>query len=116
MLNKVTTDDLLAFIIWLSRTRKQSNAARARHVASLKSFFKYLHSKKRLIDNNPAYDLETPKIGKRNPKYLTLEQSQKLLDYCLHFTEGIECPRLLHAHALLELRHASFRAAWDQHK
>ena len=79
MLNKVTTDDLLAFIIWLSRTRKQSNAARARHVASLKSFFKYLHSKKRLIDNNPAYDLETPKIGKRNPKYLTLEQSQKLL-------------------------------------
>lgn len=79
MLNKVTTDDLLAFIIWLSRTRKQSNAARARHVASLKSFFKYLHAKKRLIDNNPAYDLETPKIGKRNPKYLTLEQSQKLL-------------------------------------
>ena len=79
LLNKVTTDDLLAFIIWLSRTRKQSNASRARHVASLKSFFKYLHSKKRLIDNNPAYDLETPKIGKRNPKYLTLEQSQKLL-------------------------------------
>lgn len=80
LLNKVTTDDLLAFIIWLSRTRKQSNASRARHVASLKSFFKYLHSKKRLIDNNPAYDLETPKIGKRNPKYLTLEQSQKLLE------------------------------------
>ena len=45
MLNKVTTDDLLAFIIWLSRSRKQSNAARARHIASLKSFFKYLHSK-----------------------------------------------------------------------
>lgn len=78
-LNSVTTDDLLAFVIWLSRSRKQSNAARARHVASLRSFFKYLHSKKRLIDNNPAYDLETPKIGKRNPKYLTLEQSQNLL-------------------------------------
>ena len=79
LLNKVTTDDLLAFIIWLSRSRKQSNAARARHIASLKSFFKYLHSKKRLIDNNPAYDIETPKIGKRLPKYLTLEQSQQLL-------------------------------------
>ncbi len=79
LLNKVTTDDLLAYIIWLSRTRKQSNASRARHVASLKSFFKYLHSKKRLIDNNPAYDLETPKVGKRLPKYLTLEQSQTLL-------------------------------------
>ena len=64
MLNAVTTDDLLAFVIWLSRFKKQSNAARARHIASLRSFFKYLHSKKRLIDNNPAYDLETPKIGK----------------------------------------------------
>jgi site-specific recombinase XerD len=80
MLNKVTTDDILAFIIWLSRTRKQTNSSRARHIASLKSFFKYLHSKKRLIDSNPAYDIETPKIGKRNPKYLTLEQSQKLLE------------------------------------
>ena len=78
-LNKVTTDDLLAFVIWLSRSRKQSNAARARHIASLRSFFKYLHSKRRVIDNNPAYDLESPKIGKRNPKYLTLEQSQNLL-------------------------------------
>ena len=79
VLNKVTTDDLLAFVIWLSRSRKQSNAARARHIASLRSFFKYLHSKRRVIDSNPAYDLESPKIGKRNPKYLTLEQSQELL-------------------------------------
>ena len=79
-LNKVTTDDLLAFIIWLSRNRKQSNSSRARHVASLKSFFKYLHSKKHLIDSNPAYDLETPKIGKRLPKYLTLDQSRQLLE------------------------------------
>ena len=63
MLNRVTTDDLLAFVIWLSRSRKQSNAARARHIASLKSFFKYLHSKRRVIDHNPAYDIETPKIG-----------------------------------------------------
>ena len=79
ILNSVTTDDLLAFVIWLSRSRKQSNAARARHIASLRSFFKYLHSKKRLIANNPAYDLETSKLGKRMPKYLTLEQSQTLL-------------------------------------
>ena len=80
MLAKVTTDDLLAYIIWLSRGRRQTNATRARHVASLRSFFKYLHSKKHLIPNNPAYDLETPKIGKRNPKYLTLDQSKTLLE------------------------------------
>ena len=78
ILNKVTTDDLLAFVIWLSRSRKQSNSARARHIASLKSFFKYLHSKKRLIENNPAYDIETPKIGKRNPKPAMLLKMSRL--------------------------------------
>lgn len=79
-INKVTSDDILVFLIYLGREKKQSNSTRARHIASLKSFFKYCHSKKHLIDENPAYDIETPKIGKRLPKYLTLEQSQKLLE------------------------------------
>ncbi len=78
-INKVTSDDLLVFLIYLGREKKQSNATRARHIASLKSFFKYCHSRKHLIDNNPAYDIETPKIGKRLPKYLTLDQSKDLL-------------------------------------
>jgi len=79
LINKVTTDDILVFLIWLNREKKQSNASRARHIASLKSFFKYCHSKKHIIDSNPAYDIETPKVGKRLPKYLTLTQSQQLL-------------------------------------
>lgn len=78
-INKVRSDDLLVFLIFLGRERKQSNATRARHIASLKSFFKFCHSKKHLIDENPAYDIETPKIGKRLPKYLTLDQSRDLL-------------------------------------
>lgn len=78
-IGRVSTDDLLVFLIWLNREKQLSNSSRARRIASLKSFFKYCHSKKHLIENNPAYDLETPKIGKRNPKYLTLEQSTDLL-------------------------------------
>ncbi|MCR5528426.1 MAG: tyrosine recombinase XerC [Saccharofermentans sp.] len=78
-IGRVSTDDLLVFLIWLNREKQLSNSSRARRIASLKSFFKYCHSKKHLIDSNPAYDLETPKIGKRNPKYLTLEQSTELL-------------------------------------
>lgn len=78
-LNRIKTDDLLVFLIWLTRERNLKPSSRARRIATLKSFFKYCHSKKHLIDSNPAYDLETPKIGKRNPKYLTLEQSQELL-------------------------------------
>lgn len=78
-INSITSDDLMVFLIKLGREKKQSNATRARHIASLKSFFKFCHSRKHLIDSNPAYDLETPKIGKRLPKYLTLSQSQELL-------------------------------------
>lgn len=80
LLDKITTDDLLVFLIWLSRERNLSNASRARRIATLKSFFKFCHSKRHIIKSNPAYDLETPKIGKRNPKYLTLEQSTELLE------------------------------------
>ena len=32
-----------------------------------------------MLDVNPAQNLETPKLEKRMPKYLSLEQSQKLL-------------------------------------
>jgi len=80
LLDKITTDDLLVFLIWLSRERNLSNASRARRIATLKSFFKFCHSKRHIIKSNPAYDLETPKIGKRNPKYLTLDQSTELLE------------------------------------
>lgn len=79
LINKITTDDLLVFLIWLTRERNLSPASRARRIATLKSFFKYCHSKRHIIDTNPAYDLETPRIGKRIPKYLTLEQSTQLL-------------------------------------
>lgn len=79
-INKVTTDDLLVFLIWLNREKKLQNSSRARRIASLKSFFKYCHSKKHFIETNPAYDLETPKQAKRLPKYLTLDQSTTLLN------------------------------------
>ena len=37
-------------------------------------------NKTKRIPNNPAQDLETPKLGQRLPKYLTLEQSKELLE------------------------------------
>lgn len=79
LINKVTTDDLFMFLIWLSRGKQLAASSRARRVATLRSFFKYCYSKKHIIDQNPAAELETPKVGKRNPKYLTLEQSTELL-------------------------------------
>lgn len=78
-LNSISSDDLFAFMIFLSRERKASSATRARKVATMKSFFKYLFQKKRIIKDDPSYDLETPRRAKRLPKYLNLEQSRNLL-------------------------------------
>lgn len=83
-LNKITQDDLYAFMIYLSRVRNASSATRARKVATIKSFFKYLFQKKRIIKDDPAYELETPKRPKRLPKYLNLDQSVHLLETAEH--------------------------------
>ncbi|MBE5960509.1 MAG: tyrosine recombinase XerC [Lachnospiraceae bacterium] len=101
-LNTITLTDLYSFMAFLEKQRNNGTYARARKVASLKSFFQYLHSKERAISDNPAIDLETPKISKRHPVYLTLDQSVTLMnslnpnkknyyrDYCI-LTLFINC-------------------------
>src|SRR5699024_9859817 len=51
-----------------------------RKISTIRIFFLYLSQKANLIQNNPAQNLETPKLDKRLPKYLSLEDSQKLLN------------------------------------
>lgn len=100
----VTLTEVYDFLAYLSRDRiKQANsqepeyglsaASRARKISAIRSFFKYLTVKAKLLDENPVQDLDSPKIPKTLPRYLTLEESQRLLlavdgknkerDYCI---------------------------------
>ena len=91
----IVLTDLYSFLSFAEKQRNNGNYARARKVASFKSFFKYLQEKARIIDSNPASELESPKINKRHPVYLTLDESVSLLssldinncnylrDYCI---------------------------------
>lgn len=100
----VTLSEVYDFLAYLSRDRiKQANsqepeyglsaASRARKISAIRSFFKYLTVKAKLLDENPVQDLDSPKIPKTLPRYLTLEESQRLLlavdgknkerDYCI---------------------------------
>ncbi|NLB80399.1 MAG: tyrosine recombinase XerC [Clostridiaceae bacterium] len=92
MLSDVTLSDLYEYLAYTNRIRGNTAASRARKVSSLKTFYKYLTTKKNYFSNNPAKDLETPKIGKTLPKYLDLNSSKALLsaadgvnkrDYCM---------------------------------
>ncbi len=76
----ITLNDLYGFISYVSFERDNSNHAKARKVSALRSFFNFLHTKMKLIDENPALDLETPKISSRQPVHLSLEEARELLD------------------------------------
>jgi len=78
-LASITTDDLFVFLIYLSRERHSTTPTRARKAATLKSFFKYLFQKRKLIPEDPSYELDSPKLGRRLPHYLTLNESVDLL-------------------------------------
>ena len=77
-IKNVKLQDLLGFIAFCNK-RGDANSTRSRRVSSIKSFFKYLNTKVKTIKDNPAIELEHPKLNKRNPEYLTLNEAKKLL-------------------------------------
>lgn len=76
----ITTLDILEFMAYLAGERKCAASARSRKLSAIKAYFKYLTSVEKLIDKNPASDIESPKIKKSLPKYLSLSESMALLD------------------------------------
>ncbi len=79
-LRKISLEDIHAFISYLAVNNKSKAATRARKISTLRIFFNYLSAKAHIIDANPAQNLETPKKEKRMPKYLSLDESKKLLN------------------------------------
>lgn len=79
-LEKITLDDIHAYLFFLNNNYNSKAATRARKVASIRIFFNYLSNKAGLIQKNPAQNLESPKLDKRIPKYLSLDDSKKLLE------------------------------------
>jgi len=94
-LKSIKLRDLYAFMSYVEKYRGNSAYARARKVATLKSYFKFLQGKAKILVDNPTIELESPKVNKRHPIYLTLNQSLHLLgsldktnknyarDYCI---------------------------------
>ena len=90
---KVTLSEVYDFLAYLSRDRELNAASRARMITSLKGFYRYLTVKTKQLTVDPVQDLDTPKLQKSLPHYLTLEESQRLLnavdgknkerDYCI---------------------------------
>ena len=79
-LNRITLDDIHAYVSHLAINNRSKATTRARKISTIRIFFKYLTQKANILKVNPAQNLETPKLEKRMPKYLSLDDSKKLLD------------------------------------
>lgn len=83
----ITITDIFDFLSYLANDRQSElsvdpgigAAARSRKLSAIKSFYKYLTVRTKLLTVNPVKDVEFPKIRKSLPKYLTLEESRRLL-------------------------------------
>ncbi|NCC67373.1 MAG: tyrosine recombinase XerC [Clostridia bacterium] len=100
----VTLQEVYDYLSFLSRDRvvnqhsryKEyglSATTRARKIACIRSFYKYMTVKAKLLAENPVADLDSPKAPKTLPRYLSLDESRRLLnaidgkyrerDYCI---------------------------------
>jgi len=75
-IKSVSRDDVRKFISQCAKTN--GAVTYARKLSSIKSFFKYL-KRDGVLSDNPAADIETPKLPQKEPSYLTQEEYQKLL-------------------------------------
>ena len=80
IIKEIELNDLYEFLKYIKDERGNSPASRANKIASLKSFFKYCKKKIKIIKIDPCDELEAPQIPKKQINYLTLEESQKLLE------------------------------------
>lgn len=112
--------DILSFLIWLdTRACEDVNFAKvreylhyiqifnykkttiARKIASIRTFYKYLHREKK-VENNPAASLISPKRPKSLPKFLTMQEIEQILSNI-----NIDTPAGYRNRAILELLWAS---------
>lgn len=89
----ITLNDAYSFLSYCRSERENNASTRSRKAVALKRFFRYISLQSKLMDENPLQELESPKLKKSLPKYLSLEQSLELLgcidgknkerDYCI---------------------------------
>lgn len=92
-IKSITFTDISYFMNYCIRDLNNGDAARARKACAIRVFYKFLTEKISVLEYNPAKELDTPKVKKALPKYLTLEQCIELLnsvdgknrqrDYCI---------------------------------
>lgn len=78
-IKSIDLNDAYEFLSYCRNERHNQEKARARKVSCIRAFFKYLKMNG-FIEDNPMINLDSPKLKKSLPKYLTVDQAKSLLD------------------------------------
>jgi integrase/recombinase XerC len=73
----IKAEHIRAYLGYLYGKHRKSSIARK--VAALRSFYRYLN-REGITENNPIESVQTPKQGKRLPRYLSVDNVFRLLD------------------------------------
>ncbi len=95
--SSIKADDIRDFLITLN---DKSDRTRAHYITVLNNFFSFLTSEK-IIKSNPCEEISQPKLAKKLPNYLTIEEIDELLDV------ELKNPLDFRNKAMLELLYAS---------
>lgn len=72
--------DIYAYLNFAHTELGNAASARARKISALSSFYKFLSTKTLYITDNPIKNLDRPATKRALPKYLTLDESNGLLE------------------------------------
>ena len=81
MLEDIKLRHIYDYIYFLRSELNNNERTIARKVSSIKGMYKYLTKKAMLLKENPTDNLEIQSPKRAMPKHLSLEESQKLLEY-----------------------------------
>jgi len=76
-ISTIKLDDLQGYILWLAKL-DVSPRTQARNISAIKTFFKFLLYTN-TIQENPSSLLESPKLGRKLPVALTIEEIDRLV-------------------------------------
>lgn len=77
-LPKATRNMIMSYLLFLQK-RGRATATVSRHLAALKSFYHFLLREK-YIEKDPTANLESPKLEKKLPRILTVNEVEMLLN------------------------------------
>lgn len=91
LIRAVSLTDVYSYLSFLSNSRMRNAknpylgiglmaSTRARKVATIRSFYKYLVNKVHVLDDNPIKELDSPRLKQSLPRFLTLDESIRLLE------------------------------------